>query len=138
MSENKWSFVDDARESGYQQGYRHGVEDQKNAALWNLPEVRPNHLEEIMAYVLPWNWRTRRMCRRMGIKWLRVNGIFLDGEAMLHEVEDSAWGFVTNNAPDFLMIGKRSALVWDDVKLWQTAEPPAWMKEEEEQEREGR
>ena len=130
MNENDMSAFDQAFDCGYKQGYRHGAADEKRAEIWHLPQVPPADGELVQAAVLPYNWRTRRRCRRNGIRWIMTNGIFLSGRVVWEDNHepDEAWD--EEEWPDALIITPKVVIGWKDaVLLWHSAEVPKWFVE---------
>lgn len=119
--------LDEAFERGYNQGYRHGVEDQKNEAIWNLPEAIPQDGELVQVIHLPYNWRTRRLCRKRKIQWLMTNGIFLSGRKLWEDNHEPDEPWDEEEWPDALIISPKMVIGWKDaVLLWHSAEVPEW------------
>ena len=111
-----------ANERGYQQGYRYGAEDERKAGEWHIPAVRPKHGENIIAVVLPYSWRTRRYCRKNGLKYLKVSGVFASGDGLAADIGDDPGEWTDMFLPD-----AHTMLTWDwAVKLWISAELPEW------------
>lgn len=135
MSQEKYdgeslSVFDQAYERGYKQGYRHGATDEKNAEIWHLPQVPPEDGELVQVIHLPYNWRTRRLCRKRKIQWLMTNGIFLSGRKLWEDNHEPDEPWDEEEWNDWILISPRKAVAWKDaVLLWHSAEVPEWFVE---------
>ena len=135
MSQEKYggeslSVFDQAFERGYKQGYRHGATDEKNAEIWHLPQVPPEDGELVQVIHLPYNWRTRRLCRKRKIQWLMTNGIFLSGRKLWEDNHEPDEPWDEEEWPDALIISSKIVIGWKGaVLLWHSAEVPEWFVE---------
>lgn len=122
MSESEYlSRWDEAFNRGVAVGRKEGAEDEKNAGIWHIPDIRLKHQEAILTLMKPYNWSTRRFCRKYGLKYVRILGVYLSGEAIAAE-----FGEDPGECPDAVVVDSRNAVEWGLVALWTSAELPEW------------
>lgn len=133
-NERDYSWVDEVSERSYQQGLRHGAAKEKEAGHWNIPEAKPEHLEYILAVAEPYDRKSRRYCRRHGLKYCRIDGLFIDGERVTSFFTDEEREDWDGAYPDCILVNEKMAVGWGNVVLWLSAGLPEWfsMKREEE------
>lgn len=124
------SRIDESFERGYAQGYRHGIADRPKLANWNLPETKPNEEEVVCAVVVPYDRKTACRCRRLGISWFPITGVFMGRETVRKTCGIGA-EIDSDEIPDLLFISKKDAVCWDNVRLWLSEEVPEWFLEKE-------
>lgn len=127
-----FSRIDDAFNRGYNQGYRHGAEFQKQLKEWYLPVVLPKHLESIVILVKPYDKKTLKYCKKNNVQWIKYNGIFLDGETIYNEC-DTNDSYTKEKYPDMVLFSTKEGLTWDMVSLWTSVEVPEWFFKQEEE-----
>ena len=127
MSGAEKNIWEQAFERGLARGREEGAADEKSAGVWHIPEIRPKHTESIIAVMKPYNWGSRRYCRKNGLKYVRVSGVFLNGDELAIELGDDPGEY-----SDLVIVDARHAVEWDNVVLWTSAELPEWFDMREE------
>lgn len=125
--EREVSIIEDAFNRGYNQGYRHGAEAQKENKQWNLPEIRPNHLESIAVLVKPYNKKTEKYCKKNNIKYIKYDCVYIDGLELYNDCNTDD-EYSKEDYPDMALFSKKTGILWDFVELWTSIEPPSWYK----------
>ena len=116
--------MQEAYDRGYAEGFRRGAESEKNAGIWNLPEVKPKHEEIIVAIARPYNRKTRSYCKKHGLSYCRVEGMFLDGNTIKSFFTEEKLGGCDDDFPDAILITKHKAVAFENVVLWISNELP--------------
>ena len=116
-------------EQGYADGMRDGAGKNRNAAPWNLPDARPKHMELIGAVVTPYDRKTARYCRKRGLRYCKVDGMYLDGAVLGAEYENEDG----EEIPDMILVSPRDAVVWENAVLWISEKFPEGFSLTEEQ-----
>lgn len=124
------SRIDEAWERGYACGLRDGLNDRPKLANWNLPETKPNEDEVVCAVVEPYDRKTERRCRKMGVSWFAITGVFM-GRDTVRKISGIGAEVPSEEIPDLLFISKREAVDWGYVRLWLSEEVPEWFLERE-------
>lgn len=122
-----WDFskIDEAFERGYNQGYKHGMEDKVSLKGWNIPCLHPKHGESIIVLVKPYNKKTEKYCKKNNTKWLKYNSIYIDGKK-LYEACDTKDPYSEEKYPNMALFNTNEGVVWDSVELWCSVEIPEW------------
>lgn len=117
--------IKEAYDRGYDDGFRRGAESEKKAGLWHVPEARPQHDEWIVALAKPYDRKTQRYCKKHGISFLRIEGLYIDGETIRRYISaEESDEYDEEEFPDAILVSKRTAVAWENVILWISAELP--------------
>ena len=122
--------INEAFERGHKMGLMEGATKNKNISPWNLPVIKPRDCEEIVAIVRPFNWGSKRLANKAGMKYVMLTGAFVDASMVLDEpILD-----VNGEELDFdaVVYGRKKSLPWAAVVAWLSINPPDWMYKEEE------
>ena len=120
-SDRDYGWYDQAWERGYQQGIQDGAKKEKNAGVWHIPGIIPEHTEPILAVVEPYDRGSRRYCRKNGLKYVRISGVYLSGDALAADFGDDPGEWA-----DQVVVDPRHTVPWNSVVLWMSAELPEW------------
>ena len=122
-----WDFkqIDEAYNRGYNQGYQHALQDQKNLKQWNLPIKLPQHLESIIVLVKPYNKKTIKYCKKNKVNWIKYNAVYIDGQTLYKEcITDKPYS--KYDFPNMALFTEKQGITWDLVQLWTSIEIPDW------------
>ena len=112
------------------------MSDKPKLANWNLPEAKPNEEEVVCAVVEPYDRKTARRCRKLGISWFTITGVFM-GRDTVRKILGIGAETPAEEIPDLLFISGKEAVDWDYVRLWLSEEVPEWFLERERKEEDG-
>ena len=130
-----WDFskIDEAFERGYNQGYKHGLEDKIAIKEWNLPIVFPKHNESIIVLVKPYNKKTQKYCIKNNVQWLKYNAIYIDGKTLYNLCETDE-PYSEEKYPNMALFNTKEGIIWDSVELWTSVEIPDWFLNQKKEE----
>lgn len=124
-NERNYSWYDRVYQRAYQKGYEDGAEDNKIVSPWNISKNKPKHEEIIVALVKPYDWRTKRFCKKHGLKYCRVEGMFIDGEVVTsYFCEEEREDWKNPEYPSAILLSQHKAVEWDHAVIWLSAELP--------------
>lgn len=118
FNENNWSWMDEAYDRGYKRGFADGAEKNRNAAPWNYADAKPKDEEDIMALVTPYDWRSRRLARKLGTECVLVCGYFVEGRTV------DCGEYIANTPDQICVEGRKDTILWSEVLYWVSVKIP--------------
>ena len=124
MDEGRNKWYDEIWDRGYTKGLEDGAAEQRRAGGWNVPYLKPEDGEPILAMVRPFNRKLRRLCKKNKLRFLQLEGFFIKKETVM----EAYGGDDPDLYDDILLINKRDCADWSDVELWISLKLPDGFK----------